>query len=731
MYAPATNEGSRLLAHEVAHVVQQSSGKEPSISAKSSRGVKIGAPDDSLEAEAETKAGEFMGGAQPETSDEEPFKRRKSPQAVQRFIQRQPSPDSPPPVTPDTPASSLQQEGVGPRVMRKGPVLPRSLDSTLVPSTLSLAELDQEIDALRDWLQAQQVGTEETNRLFRALETMQAEKEARAAGSSFGVPPITPPSSPPLPPLRQAPTSTPENLPPPTTTLAGPLPSGRLSLEPSEPTRQRLEQLIRQGGKMPEGTRVIGAAIIEVEGYSGPRELRAVSSMQTDDLGHAAPVAHAETPTTRTLSAARSIGGASIRREFPFSHINDAEIKLFQKIADNLPANARGRISFLTMRSRQGGQILEPIPACSSCTNATFQLAGAFRGVQVASYAATHPTTGLDLGLALGQTLPPATGGAVVRPGEGGGTPSGQTWATVGETRAEIGTPDVRGLNVGGPSPRGEAKGAGIMLAFMGANFILNIINDYVQQTRAKQALDAIEPGLRSQRQQHPELGVLLVFYYTQYQTPDESLIRPGAAFGSVTFYTGRTRDEARDAWRATPTIRAGVGPNTEEFTQQIWIQLVIPPSVRDIRTPFPSVALATFADGQSVLQDVEWGGITGFDDEGTSRLSLGQQSPRFLILRVPNKLHFFNGGIRVDVDIPITQRGAQSGGAIPAVNLDPTIPGFNVSAACVFPADDATDLLFAAAIATHDNLGQLDIYTNFGKVRWVRPEHVKVLQTI
>jgi bacterioferritin-associated ferredoxin len=53
MYAPASGGGQRLLAHEVAHVVQQSAGQEPSIATKSSSGVKIGAPDDSLEQEAE------------------------------------------------------------------------------------------------------------------------------------------------------------------------------------------------------------------------------------------------------------------------------------------------------------------------------------------------------------------------------------------------------------------------------------------------------------------------------------------------------------------------------------------------------------------------------------------------------------------------------------------------------------------------------------------------------
>ena len=88
MYSPLTSSGQRLLAHEVAHVVQQSSGKEPSIAAKSAGGVKIGAPDDAFEAEAEQQAEQFMSSA---TTDEEQRKRRESSGGVLRSIQRQPA----------------------------------------------------------------------------------------------------------------------------------------------------------------------------------------------------------------------------------------------------------------------------------------------------------------------------------------------------------------------------------------------------------------------------------------------------------------------------------------------------------------------------------------------------------------------------------------------------------------------------------------------------------------
>ncbi|HTB15615.1 MAG TPA: DUF4157 domain-containing protein [Bryobacteraceae bacterium] len=83
MYAPSGHEGQRLLAHEVTHVLQQSSGKGPSIAAKS-RSAKIGPPDDSLESEADRQAEEFASGTPSSLTEEERKKREMSGPVVQR-----------------------------------------------------------------------------------------------------------------------------------------------------------------------------------------------------------------------------------------------------------------------------------------------------------------------------------------------------------------------------------------------------------------------------------------------------------------------------------------------------------------------------------------------------------------------------------------------------------------------------------------------------------------------
>jgi hypothetical protein len=87
-YAPFTADGRHLLAHELAHVVQQGAGRQPSIAAQLSSGVSVGSPDDALEAEAEQSAIAFTNGV---SAQEEPTGRAAATPPTQRVIQRQPA----------------------------------------------------------------------------------------------------------------------------------------------------------------------------------------------------------------------------------------------------------------------------------------------------------------------------------------------------------------------------------------------------------------------------------------------------------------------------------------------------------------------------------------------------------------------------------------------------------------------------------------------------------------
>jgi len=176
-------------------------------------------------------------------------------------------------------------------------------------------------------------------------------------------------------------------------------------IEESGPaTQARLEEIITMGGPMPDtkgGAKVVGAAIIDVDDYQGPREMRAINGTDTDALGQSAPVYHAKTPTNRTLSATqgertpsggRRASTTGPRKESIFPHLNDVEMKLFEDIISRLPKGARGTIYFTTVRVRQvnGQTVIEAYPACSGCIRASFETAGMLPGVDLVSHAPTH-----------------------------------------------------------------------------------------------------------------------------------------------------------------------------------------------------------------------------------------------------------------------------------------------------------------------------------------------------
>lgn len=151
----------------------------------------------------------------------------------------------------------------------------------------------------------------------------------------------------------------------------------------------RLDEIVKTGGGMPEKTRAVGAAIVDVPGYTGPKELRAVSSYAGDDVGGTSTVVHALSPDNRTLPAAKNIGGS--RGDYPGSHINDVEIKMLEEIRKGLPPGATGTIHIQSLRSKDGGSVLEPLPACASCTNAIFAFTADFPGITIVSHQATYP----------------------------------------------------------------------------------------------------------------------------------------------------------------------------------------------------------------------------------------------------------------------------------------------------------------------------------------------------
>ncbi|UQT60694.1 DUF4157 domain-containing protein [Streptomyces durmitorensis] len=343
--------------------------------------------------------------------------------------------------------------------------------------------------------------------------------------------------------------------------------------------------------------------------------------------------------------------------------------------------------------------------------------------------------TGNDSGGTSNGPMPSAKGGGSAVTPKAIPTPQGRfTDATgpraeQGSTRALVGSPDMTPPMVFGPSPRGTAIAQGAVVALQGLNWILKAVNDAIEAERVQAALDLLQPRIAATQLQHPSHGVLLVLFFARFQPVPDSPLVPPMGLTHIEMGSGISLDEARIQWRNVDRWRNRT-PGREVTTQELWIPPPQPAEISSYRTPFDKFALATFTAGTPILQDVNWGGVTGFDDEGITSLSSHRETAlRFFLLSVPSTIQFFAGSLH-EVSIPVEDRTVATGEAVPAVNLDPIIPG-DAAAICAFPADEQTVTAFSTAPATHDNYRQLDRYPNFGMVRWVPPENVTVIRKL
>jgi hypothetical protein len=281
------------------------------------------------------------------------------------------------------------------------------------------------------------------------------------------------------------------------------------------------------------------------------------------------------------------------------------------------------------------------------------------------------------------------------------------------------------------PSAKGQATIAGIQLAFEGINFVLNLVNDYIQKQKVHAALDQIKPQVASVRASNPRLGVLLIFFYMQSQAPDESIIKPGATFDYLTWGKGVTSDEAwQDAFSA-PSIASAPDANRRKFTQEIWIPPAVKTSVTTAKCPLKPIAVGRFFLGNSnkaKFQVVSFDVWSGFDDIVERTLDLPDNTnPEFAILKSPSEVYWYNINGRQTVSVPLTDATTANGNTITVVDLDPWLP-FNAKAAMVFPINDLTEIVFNAIHPTQ-GYPLLSTYVNFSMVRWIRAQNIHLLR--
>jgi hypothetical protein len=295
-----------------------------------------------------------------------------------------------------------------------------------------------------------------------------------------------------------------------------------------------------------------------------------------------------------------------------------------------------------------------------------------------------------------------------------------------------------------GPSAAGEAKFQGATLAFRGVNFVLQKINGAIQARRFDAMWKGMQPFVQQKLDDDPQLGALLLIYYSQAQGDAESAIEPVQVFQTIGVGYGFTPDDALRDYASRPQV--GIGGNVGD---KIWLKPKEPADVSRLRLPFGTTVagLATFVPGKEKLVRVKFGGRAGFDDKMSSRETLdvpGGMTPRFYYLWPPDEVSYFDGKyITVSVGWTFSDDADESNAdidftlktwsGIPVVKLDSAINpstwfGDGATAAMVWPADNSTANLFQSASPTGDNYGFL-AGQSLGPMRWVRPEFIRVIK--
>jgi hypothetical protein len=144
----------------------------------------------------------------------------------------------------------------------------------------------------------------------------------------------------------------------------------------------------------------------------------------------------------------------------------------------------------------------------------------------------------------------------------------------------------------------GAAGGALLQAIFIAVGHILVTIGDEIQRRRAEAEFNVYAPSIAAFLQEHPELGALIVFRFTQQvsnPSGEQSLIKPGWHFLSVEAFYGRTQIEAQMRRREAGEDRA---PHPTGHVVPRYSLSWIPPlraarKETKVREPHPSTAVA------------------------------------------------------------------------------------------------------------------------------------------
>jgi hypothetical protein len=257
---------------------------------------------------------------------------------------------------------------------------------------------------------------------------------------------------------------------------------------------------------------------------------------------------------------------------------------------------------------------------------------------------------------------------------------------------------------------------AGAVLVLQGASLIAGKFSDDKQAELAREKIERLEKNFYALQANHPELGAWITVYWQVVGHGDAGSVR---TFFDVSIQTGTTELQAK---YAKITSALNLPESRYQETNSFWIPPAQPLPYAELPTPFPKIAIGTFAPSKKAqLQLAEWGGIMGFSGNGMFQLSPGKDSPAlFAILKPPANVTFANGTMRQDVSIEIGSLPTSNNYNIPVVD--------DLKAALVSPLDEDTAVLFGLGVKGLEIKDHHQLMNLFAGTRWLPPNCINIV---
>jgi hypothetical protein len=211
--------------------------------------------------------------------------------------------------------------------------------------------------------------------------------------------------------------------------------------------------------------------------------------------------------------------------------------------------------------------------------------------------------------------------------------------------------------------------------------------------------------------------------------------MQPTASFKRLVSSYGFDREDAWARYNAKDRL-SDPGHGVADSLELHWFPPKQPVDFTKLPTPFPAAGLATFVPGREELIKMKFSHAGGFDEwlrGSVEKVNTAYDLLTFFYLLPPDKVnYYYNGETSEVLPVLVEPPGEVAHGElkhihVPVVQLDSKVNPYNATGVMIYPADNFT----AERLADTTRLSGRDLLKkyNFEKVRWVKPQKMRVLR--